>query len=99
MLQPPFLLVFCLAVMACSSPGISYRSAVPVGVEQGGYRFDLYKAGSRVQGIRLSFGRPASELDFRQAFADAVFRAYRCAVVPDSLRGDLVVLTATVNCG
>ena len=91
--------VFLIGLLcACSSPGVGFMGATPVTVYQDRYEFDIYRSGSKVRGIRLSFGKPASRTDFRQAFSAAVSRAYACDVLDSTVAGDLVVLTAEMDC-
>jgi hypothetical protein len=91
--------VFIIGLLcACSSPGVGFIGVTPVTVYQDRYEFDIYRSGSMVRGIKLSFGQPKSPVDFRQAFATAVNRAYACDVLDSTLSGDLVVLTAEVDC-
>ena len=83
---------------ACSSPGVGFMGVTPVTVYQDRYEFDIYRSGTRVRGIRLNFGKPSSRADFRQAFSTAVTRAYACDVLDSTVAGDLVVLTAEMDC-
>ena len=83
---------------ACSSPGVGFMGVTPVTVYQDRYEFDLYRSGTKVRGIRLNFGKPESRVDFRRAFSTAVSRAYACDVLDSTVAGDLVVLTAEVDC-
>lgn len=90
--------VLVLALAACASPSPRFMGRPATEVAQGPYRFVLYSTGTEVQGIRVDFGRPASRTGFEAEFVAAVERGLGCLADPSSIRGDLVVLTADVQC-
>jgi len=87
-----------LGLAGCFAPGITFQSPPPVRVDQDGYSFDLHFNGQQVRAVRVNRGRPSSRLHFQAAFARAVEAGLGCEILPSTVSGDLVLLTAETVC-
>ncbi len=90
-----------LAIMAltgCSAPSPGFAPAQSVTVIEDGLTFVVHRAGDRVEVLRSSFIMLPEHGRVLSAARRAIVRATGCAVVPGSLRGDVAMMVARLDC-
>lgn len=97
MLRYSVLLVICLLVAGCNTPGPAFRGAEPIRISVDQSTFDVRVDGDRAQAIRLNMEwAPRPAVVAPRAVA-AIERVSGCAV--SRLEGDQAVFVASLDCG
>lgn len=90
-------LILCVMLAACNTPGPGFRGIAPVRVTVGQSRFDVRVDGRRAQAIRVN---PEWTLRFASVAprgAAAIAEVSGCRV--KRIRGDQAVMLADLDCG
>ena len=88
-----------LLLAACDSPAPAMMGQAPRYVTVDGIDFTIRVRGNRVEAIRTSMmPNPSIGRVYPRAL-NAMERASGCRVIEDSLRGDVAVMRADLDCG
>lgn len=90
------IIVLCVALFGCDSPGPGFSGSPVTRVSHGGYDFSLRRSGSFVQIIRTNFLR-RPDIDLIGTSAEHVVEAqFGCPAV--KMRGDVAMMVAQIDC-
>lgn len=101
-MRPPvmFRLTFpaLLLLIACASPSPEFSGAENHTLDIEGDRITVFYKATRAQAIRTNYRSKELRLDTITRLTQAIEKVTGCAVRPKSLKGDTVLVTATLKC-
>jgi len=91
------LLLFAL-MTACASPSLEFRGATKTEITLSGDRITVFRKGDRVQAVRTNYRQKSQRKFGQERLVLAIEAATGCAVKPRSVKGDIVLVTARLDC-
>lgn len=90
-------LILCVTLMACNTPGLAFRGIAPVRIQVGQSVFDVRVDGTRAQAIRVTPEWVSWFASVAPRGAAAIAEVSGCRVT--RLQGDQAVMVADLACG
>ena len=83
----------------CASPSREFAGADRQELVVGTHEITVFVLPDRAQAIRTSFAGKREKGDAIAAMAVAIEQASGCQVIPNSVKGDVALITARLKCG
>ena len=91
-------LIICALITACDTPSLEFSGIKPVATEIQGDKILVYRKGSRAQAVRTNSRRKFQRGGAMERLVEAIASVTRCKVRESSVRGDAVLISASLKC-
>lgn len=92
------LIVILLCLSACTSPSPEFRAANSKSVSIGGDEITVFVVPGKAQAIRTNYRNRKQRVDAVFRLVQAIETVTNCKVKRSSIKGDSVLITASLNC-